>query len=199
MLRLAIEKGSYRKGNRTVEAYDVRVVRRVDHVFFGPIVVMSRQVTCWYYSSKVFAVDFDRKLITDYAMDSYSISTSQNISGWRRAFREMFPEAVPEDATWLCRQWCAKGDDTAQRFSARVPWVRVDRSGVRWFHWPAYDDALALAYDESRAFLRTSQNWRYFVYDWTEDGSWEARFINDDARRRYEARERRKGQHGNVP
>lgn len=206
MLRLALEKGSNWKGNRRVEAPDVHI-RTVEHVFGPRSYVRGGTIVCWYYASKVFAVDFERKLVTNYGMPGYSLSTGQNIRGWEDAFREMFWSAVDYNVFYRYANWSfSRGRSSAyetdtmfRRFIQHAPWVHVDADGVGWFHWPAWDEQLADVYFESRAFLRTSQNWRYFDYDWTEDGRWERKFIDDDAKRRWDAKHRRKGKHGLVP
>jgi YD repeat-containing protein len=72
---------------------------------------------------------------------------------------------------------------------------------VWWFDWELYDSALDVEYYLSTHDLARDQNWRYYAYDWDAQGKWSKRFINDDAKRRFLAREKRKtrGRHVNVP
>lgn len=204
MLRIAIERGApYRKGNREVDAPKMRTIEPL----FGKFIMPHGTVTCWFYSSRVFCVDFDKQRITDYGMRSYSMSTGQNIAGWVRAFRVKFGHFVGNNLFYEYGAWSfnsrnlERGSQMFLRFAQRVPWVHIDANGIGWFHWPKWDEALHKTYFASSSFLHESQNWRYFDFDWAEDGRWERKFINDDAKRRWEAREQRRGRqkNGDLP
>jgi hypothetical protein len=72
-----------------------------------------------------------------------------------------------------------------------MPWLTV-KNGIRWLHWPTYDEKAAHHFDDVTRYIRHyRQNWRYFRPGWGDDGVWKALFIDDDAKRRYRAREKR--------
>jgi len=159
-------------------------------------------VTCYYYNSEIFAIDFINKRITNFKMERYSISTSRNISTWEWVFRTKYDH----ERKWHGYSFWTGGHEAYganvgdfgkslntmyDRFCAKVPWVYFDGNGIHWFAWDKYDMSLASEFFESRTFLYNKQNWRYFDYNWDEQGRWTRRFKNADAEKRWHKREKR--------
>lgn len=197
MLRIAAERGGeYSKGNRWISIQRLSLIEPL----FGKFLMPKGHVICGYYSSRIFSIDFDKKLVTDYGMPSYSVSTGQNIRAWEAAFRVFFKPFLPENLLWQYSRWTSspryvrpEANTRFKRFTEKAPWVHVDGERVAWFYWPAWDEALANRYGDGEAFLRENQNWRYFDYAWDSAGNWTRFFLSEEARHRWTARERRKG------
>lgn len=187
MLDIALRRGQSVKASRH-RRIDVEGEYRKIQTFAGECRWLNGTIVCSYYNSDIFALDTINQRVTTFGMDRYSISTQAHLSGWRAAVRGL--GIVPTSALYCGSDWVAKKAHQ-DPFMARVPWCqRVD--GVNWFHWPAFDEDLAYAWGGGKYFLRQSQNWRYFTYAWNEQGEWERRFIDAEAEKRWNARERKK-------
>ena len=182
-LMRAIEKGGYaQNGNREVWVRgDVREI----WTFGGPCWRLNGKIDCRYYGTRILTLDLENKAITDYGMHAYNSCTSNTIRGWTDVLFDMFGLRKQAYGFFLWTRPPTPNTDYA-RFVTRVPWA-----GDGWFHWEQFDPVLADQYDESQAFLRNNQNWRWFGYDWDQNGNWSRRFINADAERRYRQREKR--------
>ncbi len=206
LILTALKKGDARRGNYDVhkegEYVPVWTFTGIEHIIKGHVI-------CEYFGTPVVAIDFLKEAITDFGMDGYSVTTSQNISRWSRALHEIFP-SVPDTAWWNFQRYTSYYRDVEgepgvssewSRFLKRVSWVGpIDRwmlrskhpGNARWFFWRKFDKALDDLYVEGRVFLAQNQNWRYFKHDWDEKGNWVRSFINADAQRKWHARERRR-------
>lgn len=204
MLRVALKRGHSIKGNREITIREGRVVD-VLWTFLGPYYDCSDVLTCRYYGQSVFAVDFKNHRVTDFGMYDYSISTGATIRGYTRALHRAFWQTMPfgwlnHYGRWTPEHRCsyqnvrkrvseAVRDEVFQRFRAQAPWMYRDSySHAWWFDWEAYDPALAQKYFDAETFLMSSQNWRYFTYDWN-GSNFEKRFKDTTAEKRWKARE----------
>ena len=213
MLRLAIRHGQSSRGNRRIGF--IGTYKELPSFEFGSIPVMTGKLTCWYYSSAIFSVDFDNKRITDFGMEGYSVSTDNNIYRWRDALRELLKPynerafCISSEALWSGRcRWTspARGGSKFlqvlfERFRRRAPWAYQDQNMVWWFDWELYDTDLEEVYFNSCSDLCENQDWRYYTYDWDAQGKWSKRFISADAERRYLANKKKKKRdpRGNIP
>jgi len=215
MIETAIKRGRASRGNRRVEFEGTYQV--LPSFELGNVPVMTGRLTCWYYSSPVFCVDFDNKRITDFGMIGYSVSTSNNIRHWKHALSCILRPnkgstlCIPSGAIGESGVWTApaKGYQDKQgwrshreRFKARAPWCYQGTGMVWWFDWELFDPALNEEYYLSIQDLARDQNWRYYAYFWDAQGKWSKRFIDDDAKRRFLARQKKKqkgASRGNVP
>lgn len=179
----AIEKGGYaQNGNR-----EVRIIGdiRETWTFAGPWWRLDGRIECRYYGTRILTLDFENKALTDYGMHDYNTCTSNTISGWTDVLFDMFGL---RRIAYHFSQWTRPPTPNTDyaRFVARVPWA-----GDGWFRWELFDQALADTFNEGQSSLRDGQNWRWFDYDWDQDGNWSRKFINADAERRYRQREKR--------
>ena len=185
--------GQSERGNRMVS---VDGEYRPVWTFLGIIPRLHGIITCVYYSSKIFAIDFINNRVTNFGMSGYSMSTGQNLHGWEDVCASMFPHLL-EKWKWKYGEWVDRNtlpdvQTMYGRFCAKVPWIYVDKNDVRWFEWDKFDEALAQVYHRGCDFLREDQNWRYFDYDWDNRGDWTVKYKDDDAQRRYMQRERQR-------
>jgi hypothetical protein len=182
-LMRAIEKGGYaQNGNREVRIYgDIRET----WTFAGPRWRLDGKIECRYYGTRILTLDLVNKEITDHGMNAYNSCTRNTISGWEDVLFDEFGLRPLKYNYWQWTRLPTPGTDYA-RFVARAPWVRAG-----WFRWELFDSTLANAFNEGQSFLSNDQNWRWFNYDWDQDGNWSRRFINANAERRYRQREKR--------
>jgi len=212
MLRTAVKRGSARRGNSHVAFEGTRST--IGCFLHGPVEVLTGRLTCWYYSSRIFSVDFDNTRLTDFGMSGYSVSTTNNIRKWRGALAHFWNTAipgvcVPSSALWLSPSWTTDPEQCEYssewhkilriNFVKRAPWLHQDAESTWWFDWSAFDEGLYTEFYSSQAFLLRDQHWRYFTYDWNERGEWAKKFLGIDAERRFKARLKRRGANGNVP
>jgi hypothetical protein len=180
-----------------------------------------------HYDTRVLSVNFDSSRITDYGFDGYSTTTDRNIREWVSAMRQLgyIPKyTLPYNwAAWTAngrarrprrRQGKSlnnvqKADELFDEFRRLAPWCgftqfSTDGPMTRWFDWDKYDDKFAQRYWDSKRFLATDQNYRYFTYVWDMSWMraclpwplphhWIRRFISGDAERRWKKRERKHG------
>lgn len=192
LLRESLKKaGVARKGNRVVETKGLHLLP----LFDGPeIIGEDGSIKAYYFSSKIFGLDLKRKCITDFGMSDYSISTRANVHGWFEAAFRLFkiPGSCWNATSWLPDRHELPGSAKA-RYRARMPWSRTDSLGTTWFHWLEFDqDKADFFYDCQRA-LQSDQRHRYLMYDWTDKGTWDVKYLDDDAKRRYLQREKKRG------
>lgn len=175
-----------------------REVRELLDYVRGPTTVATGTLWCWYYRRGVLAIDFTNEMITDFGYTDYSTTTTRNIRGWMQALRD---RGIRLDDLCVWSHFTRNRDSGRrgqkfivlpyfEEFRDRVPW-RVIRDGNAWFHWPSFNHALCQQYWDSFYFLRREQNWRYWEFAWI-DGRWDKRFLSDDAKRRWEQREKRR-------
>lgn len=173
--------------------------------FLGIVHRIHGTVTCYYFDSAVFAIDFINERVTDFGMRGYSMTTGPNINGWESAVDKLltltggkwrwnysrwtFSNKPRKDYYWKPAEPTPETD--FERFCKRLPWIYIDKSGQRWFLWKKYDETLAQQYDDGWTFLHNDQNWRYFEYDWdSKKGyNWVRKFKDKDAERRWNLRE----------
>jgi hypothetical protein len=190
LIKKAIKKGTAHDKNRGVTV--TGTLKRYD-TLAGPFMQLKGIIEFGYYDSRVLTVDFVNRRITDHGMSSYGSDTRKTLSGYVEALITLFKQDIPaRSVRYRYSRWTAiPRPKTAQhRFMRRAPWVDFDYGNV-WFRWDLYDDALVDLYDQSEAFLRKDQNWRWFEYDWDEQGQWSRKFIDAKAERRYRQREKR--------
>ena len=173
--------------------------------FLGIIHRIHGVVTCYYFNSAIFAIDFINERVTNFGMDGYSTTTGANIGGWESACAKL-GDCTESAWRWDYSRWTVSDEPRTsyyrrtvmpapatefERFCKRIPWVDIDHAGRRWFLWKKFDKTLAQQYDDSWNFLHNDQNWRYFTYDWgTEKGlNWIRKFKDEDAERRWNLRE----------
>lgn len=176
------KRGHARNGNREVWVHgDVREIL----TFAGPCWNLNGKIDCSYYGTRILTLDLEKKAITDYGMYAYNTCTSNTISGWTDVMFDIFGL---RKRVYGFSQWTLPPtpDTNYARFVTHVPWVRDG-----WFHWEQFNQTLADQYNEGQTFLGENQNWRWFDYDWDQNGNWSRKFINADAERRYRQREKR--------
>ena len=154
--------------------------------FHGPVHRVKGCVTAYFYGAPIFAIDFVNKRLTDFGMRNYSMSTGQNVRSWSYKLLRIFSLGKWQHEYGMWTQ--AEGDP---KFRNHVDWLWRDMRSRYWFCWDKFDPDQAKSYLASTSFLRKDQNWRYFEYDWDENGLWTRRFINEDAERRWKLREKR--------
>jgi hypothetical protein len=183
LLYRAISKGGYAKqGNR--EIHVLGDVHRI-WTFTGPRFRNEGRIDCLYYDTTVLSLDFVNKRITDGNWRAYNSCTKQTIAGYEDVLFGLFSL---NHFKYTYSLWTkpASPNTTYGRFVQRIPWVVHG-----WFLWEAYDERLADAFHESLRDLQKDQNWRWFDYDWDQDGNWSRRFINPDAERRFRQKEKK--------
>jgi len=214
MLQTAIRRGAAEQGNRRIEFNGTH--HTIGTFDCGRVEMLSGRLDCFYYGTRILTVDFDEKKLTDYGMDSHSVSTAANIRKWKRALGRFMrgtehpgsclgPETLYQSGSWttppyklgFSRSWQT---EYRVNFVKKVPWLEVDSRGIWWFLWSTgpYEESYDL-YWHGWAFLHGYQRWRYFTYDWNEKGEWAKRFIDADAERRFKARQKRSGHSGDIP
>jgi len=212
MLQTPIKEGSSHRKNRRVEFEGT--FKELPSFEFGHVVIMTGKLTCWYHSSEILCVDFDKKQVTDFGMSGYSTSTTRNLHAWRAALYAVLRPSLTYDfcisveALYGSSAWTASKSryhegqgwrQRRERFKSQAPWNYKDANGVWWFDWELFDPALSNAYYAAGNDLAQDQAWRYYTYDWDAQGKWSKRFIDADAERRYLARKKKRGPRGNVP
>lgn len=161
-------------------------------------------------------VDFDRNRITDYGMFARSQTTRRYIAGWHYVLREL--DLVHKDTgkpidvfsymgPYRAFDWTgdpikykhlyAKPRNRAQEtrldafFEIRdgAPWVEKE-GDTYWLEGNKIVPGGVDAVDATMSLMR--HKWRWYKPVWKEDKSgFDFVFINDDARRRWEAYEKR--------
>lgn len=174
--------------------------------FFGLFYACDGVLTVRHHNTKVLAVDFVNRRITDFGYGSYSQTTRLRISNFQNAIQGTFPNTVPDWVFYRYRRWCDPVPNIYNRhkpapkkkqtmfddFIERMPWAQRDCDGTLWFAWDLYDERMHEPLDEAYEFLRNDQNWRYWKYGWDAQGQWVKKFIDEDARRRWQAREQKR-------
>ena len=202
MLLTAIKKGSSQDGNRSVKF--VGCANLVES-FYGKFIEGTGIIECTYYSSAIFAVDLDKHRVTNFSMYNYSPSTGQNISAWEHAIFNAFNLhgnlGSSQYRPWVVNYGMRKYHDHRypqttrdntlfDKFRENVPWAKKEHD-TWWFYWDLYDAGIAQAWYNTIVWLSSNQNWRYFTHSWVK-GAWTHHFIDADAERRYNTRQKRK-------
>lgn len=207
MFRIACKKGRAEtgrtKGNRKIE---VAGEQRTWQTHYGDWTSLEGLVTCYYYNTPIFAIDFENKRITDFGMDGYSHSTGQQIQAWIRMFQRLNLQSLAAVPLWKASVWVPRArkmnhwkekeptwrDVLINRFRKEVPWCETDQYQRHWFRWDLYNHEVSDLLWDSIKVLEIDGRHRYFTYEWVL-GKWLRRFIDADAVRRYNARQRRRG------
>jgi len=200
----ALRKGSSkhgRSGTKVVFDGEARCVGTFEGMYW----TASGRLMFWHCSSKVMEVDFDRDLITDFGYSGYTHTTTRYINGWLWNLQRARILGVPSldgslrpfDWTWSYRyngneKFSGKGyhEDMHDRFRRGAPWV-VWIGEMPWFHGARWDFALNVQYGSMRREILFDQGWRWWTADWDDKHQWVKRFVDADAERRWNAREKR--------
>jgi hypothetical protein len=194
------------KRSNTLVAFngDVETV----NTFEGPRWYATGRMTFEYFGTRVLAVDFDRDMFTDFGYVGYRMTTTQNISGWCHALRQMFFIGVRCLApgmgalNWTISrrrndkspvhpaQQKTHEDKLLVKFRTGAPWVR-DIDGDPWFDGRAYDIAAVENAERINREICDGFNWRWFTADWV-NGLWTKRFIDEAAEKRWLAWRKRR-------
>lgn len=171
--------------------------------FEGPRWHVTGQISFWYYHSRVFALDFDRDMVTDFGYIGYSMTTNQNIGGWYSALRGMRLMGIRcLDLSVAALNWTISRrhnvnspvhpskqktheDKLMVKFRVGAPWVRrVD--GDPWFDGRAYDPVAVENAERLNREICDGMHWRWFTADWV-NGLWTKQFIDAAAETRWNA------------
>jgi hypothetical protein len=174
--------------------------------FQGPRWFAVGRLDFWHYDSRVMTVDFNKDLVTDFGYLGYSAVTTRTISGWMRVLHGMrFTHTASLDGSFWPFDWTwdygvspkarPRGEgwheEMRDRFRARAPWVTtVD--GQAWFHGPGWDPVLWDRYNTLRRELLGDRTHVWYTADWDAKGHWTKRFIDADAKRRWDAAQKRR-------
>jgi hypothetical protein len=165
-----------------------------------------KKLVCFYYSATVLSVDLLQKRISCHDKASYSKSTVANVQKFKEA-AQRYVSGVPDWVWSEFRSWTDTrrfskdpvGEEHFKRFNP--PWLKIG-----WFYWELFDERLAKLFEESLSFLRRDLNYRYYRFAATDpmtllgnpDSPWACSFINEDAKRRWKARQKKRSRNGNV-
>jgi hypothetical protein len=201
------ETGHVRTDTKVALVGDARLIPTYE----GPRWDIYGKLHFWHCGSHVMAVDFDEDRVTDFGYSGYSMTTTRHVSGWLHALQRMpildvesvCPGYRPFDWTQSYRyntnpKFRGEGwhEDMFDRYRARIPWVHwID--GMPWFHAQRWDLVQLAVYEDLRRELLGDRMHMWWTGDWDAQGRWVKRFIDDDARRRWEALQKRK-QRGQV-
>lgn len=196
-LKHRVVNDNKRSNTRVVFSGDVETV----DTFEGPRRYVTGHMTFEYFGTRVLAVDFDRDMFTDFGYVGYRMNTTQNISGWCHALRQMFFIGVKcLDPGMGALNWTISArnninspallsnqktheDRLLARYRTRAPWVRhID--GDQWFDGRAYDVAAVENAERINREICDGFNWRWFTADWV-NGLWTKRFIDAEAEKRW--------------
>lgn len=200
MMRVAAKRGESTRGHRRL-VFDGTYSPRM--TFAGPFPQMHGRIICSFEREPLYIVDFDKSM-TWQARGQRTNLVTMDLIHWRYELYKHFrlPMCVLSDSIWHPSSVYTGGvaKVTLRRremlctFLTRAPWYRPESIDGRrgWFHWPSFDEALVDQHEASERLVWTDQNWRYFTFEWDENGNWVQRFVDENARRRYRLRCKRR-------
>lgn len=199
----ALKKGSFKRNEVRAMFNGVSVCIPT---FEGGLWHATGKLDVWHHGSWVLAVDFDRDLVTDFGYRGYSATTTRVVNGWLWDLQSMnfhymqslSPHHDPFEWTWSYaynknEKFRGEGwrEEMFDRFRKRVPWVKwID--GHPWYSGSHWYTSLDKKYRDMHRDLLKDGGWRWWTGDWTESGLWVKRFIDADAKRRWNALQKRR-------
>lgn len=152
----------------------------------------------YHYDKRVLSIDTVQGLCTDYGMHGRSLTTGTNVRRWAREALDMLHGEVPYDHarhSW----WAWTGQppkrlgwmyrELWRRYREGAAWL-VQRDGYVWVNLRTIPDDAGREWWSSWRALRSGER-HWFTYDWNAAGEWVRRYIDDAAKARHEAWQRR--------